>query len=95
MATEKKTSDIINVAELLAVITQTTNFLPENERPDCQQISEDLKEQIKKSVERNGEFRGCRLLPFFGQKSAEWQFDYWMPENGDVLIASYPKTGKL
>ena len=38
-------------------------------------------------------FKGYRLPPGFTAKSAAWQYGNWMPEKGDVLVASYPKTG--
>ena len=83
-----------NPEEILALLTQVTQFLPEKERPDDEKLLVELFSTMKEGME-GLEFRECRLTPPFSVKSCNWQFNDWMPEKGDVLVAAYPKTGEF
>ena len=67
-------------------------YLPENERYNVEEATLNYyKNVFKASTTEN--FNGYQLPPGFTAKSAAWQYGNWMPKKGDVLVASYPKTG--
>ena len=74
-------------------IRQVLCFLPESERPSIAEAVDEFKETLRESVKGNGEFNGCRIPPPFSPKFAKLMYNNWIPERGDVLIATYPKTG--
>ena len=88
-------SSIDPAKEMFSSISYIVNLLSEEERPDVQKLLQEWDEEIQLALPGNQEFRECRIHPPFKKKSCEWQFDNWMPKNGDVLIATFPKTGKF
>ena len=67
-------------------------YLPENERYDVEEATLNYCKNIfEASTTEN--FKGYKLPLPFTAKSAAWQYENWMPKKGDVLVASYPKTG--
>jgi len=40
------------------------------------------------------ELRGHQLQPTFPSKVVEYALENWSPREGDVLISSFPRTGK-
>ncbi|XP_002125281.2 sulfotransferase 1B1 [Ciona intestinalis] len=39
------------------------------------------------------EFKGHRLQPTFPAEGIEYAYDNWTPNSGDVIVASFPRTG--
>jgi len=39
------------------------------------------------------DFKGCRVPAPFSYRTAEWKYNNWNPDHGDVLVATYPKSG--
>ena len=75
------------------VIENVVQFLPESKRPNVSEIVEELKKISEVTVLANGEFKRCRIPPPFSNQQAEWMYNNWMPDEGDVLVATFPKTG--
>ena len=75
------------------LIQKVLCFLPESERPSTTEAVDEISAAIEESLKCNGDFNGCRIPAPFSTKFAKHMFENWMPERGDVLIASYPKTG--
>ena len=88
-------SPIDAIKEMYSSISYVVNLLPEEERPDPQSLLQEWDEELKPALAGDQEFHECRIYPPFNKKSCEWQFDNWMPKNGDVFIANFPKTGKF
>ena len=80
--------------EVIHFLKLVIEYLPEKERPNVEEAAaEYLKTTFEASLTEN--FKGCRLLPGFTEKSTAYQYENWKPNNGDVLIATFPKTGEF
>ena len=74
-------------------IESVLQFVPESERPNTSEIRKELQETMDEAMLTTGEFKGYRIPAPFSWRNAEWVHHNWMPDKGDVLVASFPKTG--
>ena len=81
--------------QAVAPVKQALQFLPEQDRPDFEEFVEKTASNVIKSVTEKQEFKNCRFPPMFLAENADWQYENWKPNKGDVLISTYPKTGKI
>ena len=94
MSEESETVYHQDPAGTLRVLFQRiADYLPEDERPIISELAEEYLKVNTESSKGNEIFKGCRLPPPFSQYAANWMYDNWMPDRGDVLVAAYPKTG--
>jgi len=77
------------------VIENVVKFLPESERPNVSEVVQVIKKRVEESLLANKDFKGCRIPVPFNCQSAEWMYNNWMPDRGDVLVATYPKAGRI
>lgn len=90
---EKSAASKMDIDRFIAPVKLALDFLPEENRPNFA----DFVKKFKANVENNGvrqNFKGFQLIPSFTVENAEYQYENWNPNEGDVLISTYPKSGK-
>lgn len=68
--------------------------LPEEDRPDYDEYVEYSTKILEDSLTVKQEYKGHIIPPIFTAESVKWQYDNWNPTANDVLVSTYPKTGK-
>ena len=70
--------------------------LPEEKHPLLPKLGMSIKMAVEvdemKSMKSKPDYQ---FMPPFSPEVVEWAHDNWTPRGGDVLVASYPKTGSL
>ena len=89
MAADKK----VLLAMFMKMQEDVLKFIPENERPDVTDLVKFGGQQFLNP--KVTECKGYRIPSPFSAETAKWQYDNWNPSDQDVLVASFPKTGKI
>ena len=66
-------------------------------KEDQQKYSAEFKKYLQKTWRddvTHKEWKGYYLLPAFEPATAQFAYDQWNPNKGDVIVASYAKTGR-
>lgn len=76
------------------VLDMIKDNVPEEKKPLVDELLVHVQQVMSnggmKSMKSKPEYK---FVAPFNSEVVEWQYDNWSPNNGDVLIASYPKTG--
>ncbi|CAK8692762.1 unnamed protein product [Clavelina lepadiformis] len=65
---------------------------------DQQKYSVEFKKYLQKAWKEDAtqkEWKGYYFLPAFEPVTAQFAYNQWNPNKGDVIVASYPKTGTI
>lgn len=76
------------------VVVRTLHLIPSDKWPNIEDL---VQYRIKRYGESVAipEWNGYRLSIGFEQETAQYAYNKFEPNFGDVLVASYPKTGKF
>lgn len=91
MQADPKAKRILDV--LGKLFNDVANYIPADDRPDVTPLIEDLVKALQ--APSVSDWKGHKFAPPFKAETVEWQYNNWQPSEKDVLVASFPKTGKI